>query len=211
MPLETHGLVGVWMLFSNGASWLLVLSLLGSCLLSCFGCPICLANVLLLILRILPARQSAEKNLNVKRSCYGPLPCVPEVGRLNYSRLLLGRWMTFSNNFSFSCLDFPFFCVKFNDIYLICKALWTVISGKLPNSVIFSTVLPLFSLRKVLKLQIEKSVKMPAQSFIYFNFSQMDWNGGWKQNVKVLSFRIVNLQILCWICPLPLLLQYLLS
>lgn len=72
------------MLFSNGASWLLVLSLLGSCLLSCFGCPICLANVLLLTLRILPAHQSAEKNLHVKRSCYGPLPCVPEVGRLNY-------------------------------------------------------------------------------------------------------------------------------
>lgn len=76
--------------FSYSASWLLVCSLLGGSLPSCFGRLICLANVLLLTLCVLSVHQSADESLHIKRSSYGPLPWVLEVGRLIF---LTANWL----------------------------------------------------------------------------------------------------------------------
>lgn len=60
------------MLFSKDASKLLICSLLGSSLHSCFGCLICIADVLFLKVCIQLVCHSADKSLHKKRSRSGP-------------------------------------------------------------------------------------------------------------------------------------------
>ena len=164
--METHWLIGVCRCCSVTMLHGLVCSLLGSSLSSCFGCLICLANVLLLTLCVLSVHQSADENLHVKRSLHGPLPWVVEVGRLIF---LTATWLLddLEQLVLFLLLWFPFLCIWFNDIYLICKALWTLISGKLPNSGIFFMVLPLVSLTNSFKIP-NTEVSRDASSVFHF-------------------------------------------
>lgn len=86
----------------SGTSWLLLCSLLGSSLPSCFGHLICVADfVYYQFIKVL------LKTLYIKRSHYWPLPWVLEGGRPIFlmNAWLLDDWLSLS----FSCLDFPFF------------------------------------------------------------------------------------------------------
>lgn len=87
-----------WHFFSNGTSWLLLCSLLGSSLPSCFGHLIC----------VLPVYQSvAGKPLYKEKS----LLAFAMGARSWKTSILVNTWLLddSGNSLSFSCLDFPFF------------------------------------------------------------------------------------------------------